>query len=169
MKPEQIAELLDNRTVPHPRRRSVFIRRYLCSRSTAGKEIRVRENCGFAAVIVPDSPAVRELLPARFRDAKECILLYCHLDLTAGKPVMTRSWYLADRIDTYDGRFWRVVWSRDWNAYGFTQAVAVRTHRSFWEREREEDGRSDPRESRGRRRSGLILPPVCRQKNSGSE
>ena len=154
MRPEQIAELLDHREKPHPKRQSVYIRSYRCTRDREGNVLKDHEDGGFAAVIVRDSPAVRQLLPEKYRDAEECILLYCHLDLTPGKQMPGNYWYLADEIDTYDGRCWQVVWAKRWHMYGFTQAVAVRTPRSFWERDFEEAGRSDLAEHYRQRRSG---------------
>ena len=69
----------------------------------------------------------RHLLPVENR-GEDFIIVYSAYDLTEGKDPKGHHTVLADIVEPFPGRTtWRVVRSKQWEEYGFTQALAVRT------------------------------------------
>ena len=126
--------LLENKQRPHPERKSMFVRKTYCRRKN-GKEIITLMSYGTSGFVHYNTPEIRKHLPEEYRN-DECIMIYSTFDFTEGTDPGQERYYLADQIDTYNGKYWRVIRSKRWTDFGFYQALAVRVQESFWEAER---------------------------------
>ena len=78
--------------------------------------------------IHPGTPEMLQLLPEEEK-AEEFIAIYTDYPLSTGTPDGSgaHSFTGPDRIH-WGGRTWRVVKVRDWQAFGYSQALAVLMH-----------------------------------------
>ena len=103
------------------------VERITYTRSRSGTTSR---SATFRAVgcIHPGTPEMLQLLPEEEK-AEEFIAVYTDYPLSAGTPEEAGavSFTAPDRI-LWNGRTWRVVRVRDWQAFGYYQAYAVLMH-----------------------------------------
>lgn len=78
---------------------------------------------GVAGSIHPATQEILELLPEEER-SEESIYIHTEFGLRMGKNNGETS-VAPDRI-VWNGKTWRVVRIRDWSAFGFCEAIAVR-------------------------------------------
>ena len=76
--------------------------------------------------IHPGTPEMIRLLPEA-EQREEFIAVYTGFALSAGENGGGETWTVPDRI-LWNGRTWRVAQVRDWSAFGYVQALAVKMH-----------------------------------------
>ena len=133
---EETAKILATRGGPRSLCAPLFVRKTRFHRNKNGNSTRTLISCGVGGYVVR-GPAAREYLPEAYKDAEECILVFSNFDFTDGSDKSGNPTFDADRIYTYDRKYWRVVDVLRWKNEGLCRAVAVRAE-SFWEEERRE-------------------------------
>ena len=73
--------------------------------------------------IHPGTPEMLQLLPEEDRK-DDFIIIYTSHALSTGENTAGSAYLAADQIE-YQNKTWRVVKSRDWQSFGYTQALAV--------------------------------------------
>ena len=73
--------------------------------------------------IHPGTPEMLQLLPEEDRK-DDFIIIYTSHALSTGENNTGSAFLAADQIE-YQNKTWRVVKSRDWQSFGYTQALAV--------------------------------------------
>ncbi len=98
---------------------------YTRSRSGTGISSRTAQAAG---CIHPGTPEMLQLLPEEEKK-EDFIAIYTDYPLSTGTPedAGASSFTAPDRI-SWNGRTWRVVRVRDWQAFGYFQAYAVLMH-----------------------------------------
>ena len=123
MTPENTGRILKNRDRDLGCQ-TIFIRRTICSRRS-GRQTRLPD--ATVGIVHAGTEKNRHLLPEENR-GEDYIIVYSAYDLTEGKDPKGHHTILADIVEPFPGRTaWRVVRSKHWEEYGFTQALAVRT------------------------------------------
>ena len=75
--------------------------------------------------IHPGTAEALKLLPEEEKN-EQFIVIYTHYALSTGTPEDAGASFIgADRIH-WNGQVWRVVKVRDWSAFGYVQALAVK-------------------------------------------
>ena len=100
------------------------VERITWTRSRSGTTSRT-ETAQAMGCIHPGTPEMIQLLPEEEK-AEEFIAIYTDYALSTGTPeeAGASSFTGPDRIQ-WNGRTWRVVRVRDWQAFGYYQALAV--------------------------------------------
>ena len=103
---------------------SFTVERITCTRSREGTVS--RSVTGQAAGCVhPGTAETLKLLPEEEKN-EPCIVIYTDYALSTGEPGDDGGSFTApDRI-RWNGQAWRVVGVRNWQGFGFVQALAVR-------------------------------------------
>ena len=103
------------------------VERITYTRSRTGTTSRT-ETAQAMGCIHPGTPEMLQLLSEEEK-AEEFIAIYTDYPLSTGTPEASgaSSFTGPDRI-RWNGRTWRVVKVRDWNAFGYYQAYAVMMH-----------------------------------------
>ena len=123
MTPENTSRILKNRDRDHGCQ-TIFIRRTIRSRKS-GRQTRLPD--ATVGIVHAGTSKNRHLLPEGNR-GEDFIIVYSTYDLTEGKDPKGHHTVLADIVVPFPGQTaWRIVRSKQWEEYGFTQALAVRT------------------------------------------
>ncbi len=126
MTPEKMRSLLKNRGAREEGYRTILVHRTVCDRKK-DKILRTRIHGGYGGVVRQIPAESRRILPEENRE-EDAIVVYSTFDLTEGTNRNGRCFLQADLIEPFPGNgCWRVVRSKHWKEYGFTQALAVRT------------------------------------------
>ena len=102
-----------------------FTVRQLTYRLSQGETAVTHIDCRAEGCIHPGTPEMAHLLPEEERH-KELIAIYTSFPLSMGRNTGGVTWTAADRI-LYDGKVWKLVRLRDWEYFGYYQALAVLT------------------------------------------
>ena len=106
--------------------RSAFtVERLSYTRSATGTSSHSRTYSALGCVH-PGTPEMIRLLPEE-EQREEFIAVYTGFALSAGENGGGETWTVPDRI-LWNGRTWRVAQVRDWSAFGYVQALAVKMH-----------------------------------------
>ncbi len=101
------------------------VRRVSYHRRNGESEPTERERAG-AGCMHPGAPEMLELLPEEER-REDFIAVYTGFNLSTGENYGRGVYTAPDRI-IWQGKEYRVVRVRNWQAFGYTQALAVRVY-----------------------------------------
>ena len=90
-----------------------------------GTSVPVQQTLPASGCIHPGTPEMLQLLPEEDRH-EEFIAIYTDFPLMLGDNPGGAAYTLPDRI-LWKGKCWRVVRIRSWEAFGYQQALAIRT------------------------------------------
>ena len=103
---------------------SFTVEQVTCTRTRSGTDVRSR-TVRTQGCIHPGTPETLQLLPKEERN-EQFIVIYTDYPLSTGtyEASGASSYTGADRI-RWNSRTWRVVRVRDWQCFGYVQALAV--------------------------------------------
>ena len=88
-----------------------------------GTSVPAEQSLPASGCIHPGTPEMLRLLPEEDR-REDFIAIYTDFHLTLGDNPGGAAYALPDRI-LWQGKCWRVVRLRSWEAFGYTQALAI--------------------------------------------
>ena len=94
-----------------------------CYRRENGQSVPSNRTMQGAGCIHPGTPEMVQLLPEEERH-EEFIAIYTDFPLSLGENDGGLTYFTPDRIH-WNGKEWRVVRIRDWQAFHYCQALAV--------------------------------------------
>ena len=103
---------------------SFMVERITYTRNREGTTSSVRTE-QISGCIHPGAAEVLKLMPEEVKN-EQFIVIYTDYALSTGTPEDAGASFIgADRIH-WNGQVWRVVKVRDWSAFGYVQALAVK-------------------------------------------